>query len=139
MKITKKVWHARTTGLVARVRLAVKEDRKSIVLTTAAQVYGYHNLRPHLTSLGFETYARRQRGKVAVFINQSPKAGSEPLHNPRLRRALIDLKAGRHDCVILTTAAEAQSYNNMRHNLCQRLGLHFRTARNCTAVMVWKK
>jgi hypothetical protein len=139
MKIIKKQWRLRTTGLVGRVRRATAKKRKFIRLTTAAEVYGFQNLKHHLIRLGFRTALRRKDKSVLVVIGEHHQTHSLPRPHPKLRKALMNLAAGKNDCIMLTTPQEAMDFMSIRPDMSLRLNVHFRSARNCTAVMIWKK
>lgn len=134
MKIIQKEKFSRTTGLVERVRQASK-SRKSVALTTAADVFGYQNLHYHLRQLGYNTHLRRWGSRVfAAFGKRTRRTVPRP--NPRLRSAVLALK-NQDDCVAMTTPLEVAQFACIRTDLAAK-GFYFKLMRNCENVWVWR-
>lgn len=141
MKVITQEWKSRNTGLVGRIRHAIKCKHKQIELKTPVDVYGYVNLRPCLTSAGMNTVMRRRGKKVVVLIDPSGAdkvAKSARKYSPELRKALINLPKQKDACLLITTALETYHYTNMRGYLRDYYGVQLKTARNCQNVMVWR-
>jgi len=137
MKIITKERTQTMSGLVGRVRETIRLGHKTFTLTTPVDVYSYNCLRGGLKKAGLPTFSRRRGQKVVVYVGKHPtQKPSLPARNPRLCKALRKLKPGSDKCVLLTTPLEVAQFLNLRIFL-KRSNIVFRSARNCSNVMVW--
>ena len=129
-------------GMIARVRQAHKEGRKSILLTTAVDVYGAQNLIGQFPRYGFTASVRRSGKEVRLHINPdkpstNPLRGGRNKRHTKMRNAIAKLMPGQ--CLVLTTPVEAHTIVGLRPVMkVQEDSVRLRTMRNGTSVMVWK-
>lgn len=138
MKIVDRIPQQRTTGLVGRIREADSKGELTVELTTAADVFGYVNLRTHLIKIGYDTCARRVGKRIVVYLQPFDAPRSTPVKSMFSKRCIALLQSLKaNQCVLLSTPQEAFNYMNVRKDMIKTINC--KASRIGDSVALWRK